>query len=276
MKKLDQGIDWKNHALAMVASIVGIFIGLNLEEAQRNREQLKRLKDYQVLIDNEVNQNVSEIQTFIDKSYCYEKLAGFFSDHIDESKSMNENDGLLFLNVTKRKIDSLINHLGREHFEVRWEDDDMKEIKRTTPGIPIFIESHTDRTTKAALVFRSFDCRLQNTVWESFKNTDLVNNMKPEEIFRYSAIYNNFDLITREGEFDQPVNRIQKTVNKERDMVLDKRSDWKLADYRERFDNLSNDYARLNLFIDKKLFSIKSALNQEHQLKLRVVFEVVN
>ncbi len=260
MKNLIRNLDWKNHLFGMLASIIGIFIGLNLEESQRNREQRERLEAYRVLIDNEVNENINEIQAFMDKSYCYEELSSFFSSHLDES--IEEARGLITLDVSLSAIDSLLNKLGRKNFNLLNLEGESNE----DGAITIFIEEITNNSIKAGVVFRSFDCKLQSTIWDSFKSTDLVNTMEPNEIFKYSSIYKTFDLITRDGDFDEPINKIQKVLN-----------DIKLNELmkKERYDHLHRQYYNVNLFVDQKLKSVKSLINKEHQMKDRIVFERV-
>jgi uncharacterized membrane-anchored protein YhcB (DUF1043 family) len=266
VKSFFKNIDWKNHALAMVASIIGIFLGLSLQEMQNDNERNKQLKEYVKLIENEINTNLEEAEKFLNRSYCYEEISDLIYYNYLETK-LNYVHHFHYLNKSISELNEFINNLGRDNFAFL-----NNESAFDGPGIPIIIDAVTESTSRLSILYQSVDCQFQHTVWESFKFTDLINQMPAQEIFKYSQIYQLFSMISKEGEFNEPINRVQKVLNLER-MALDE-GNQNVQSHKERVARIYKAYLEINHYTDVKVSAIKALLGKEHEQKRRrIIFE---
>jgi len=223
-------IDWKNHAIGFIATIIGIIIGLNLDERQNENETQRRLRDFNKLINSEIKTNIANLDTLLDNSHKYELRLRFLVN-----KNIEDN----VIHCTQKELDSVNNVRTRYPFIINYD-------KITVDKFRVYYAVST------------FDFDYQNTVWESFKSTDLINNMAAEEITTLTNIY--LDLVKKSKEINDRKEQIWKLTDGRRtDKSL---SSLGIKDYLSRLIDLTSQQ---NLVIDQYLIQLKGKIGSQHK-----------
>lgn len=219
-------IDWLNHLIGFIATIIGIYVGLNLEQRQNLNEQKDRLQEYKRLINEEIKVNIHNLDTFIRHNLQYEAMTRFLL----EKKLENG-----VISCTQSELDSF-------------------KLKNPSTGYLMDFKKLDEHKLKAnSYAFSSGTFVNQNTVWESFKNTDLLNVLPINDIKRFTKIYNQFSSIQEVGEFTESTNEIRK-INETDEDISEK----------EYLIKLLNAYTKINDTVDQNLVVLKREIGESY------------
>jgi hypothetical protein len=226
MRIMTRRIDWLNHLIGFMATIIGIFVGLNLEKRQNQSDQNERLQEYERLINEEIKVNIHNLDTFIRANIQYEAMTRFLLE-----KKLKDD----VMNCTQQELDSFkIKNPGAAY---------LMDFKK--------LDKHKMKANFIA--FSSGTFVNQTTIWESFKNTDLLNVLPINDIKRFTKIYNQFASIQDVGQFTESTNEIKK-INESDDVVSEQ----------EQLIKLLNAYIKINDTVDRNLVVLKKEIGESY------------
>lgn len=225
-------IDWQNHIMAFIATIIGIFIGLKLDQRQNDNETERRLQDFKQLIQEEVSLNVTELDTFLNQSHKHEQHLKFLLD-----KKIMDN----VIAATQKQLDS------------------VNAVWFPYPFI-INTEKNSEGSFKVYFALSTFDYIPQATVWEAFRNTDLVNHLSAAEITNYTQLYRHFHEQSEKINTDR-LKIVYLIDNRHKDHELMTLSQ---KDYLTQLTDLMH---HSNMSADQALMMFKDGLDKPHTTK---------
>ena len=226
-------IDWLNHLIAFIATILGIFIGLKLDERQNNQETNKKLEAFENLISKELQINIANLDTLLNESYTLEKHLTFLID-----KNINDENIIM---CSRNELDSI------------------NDVPFSNPFI-VNIEKISDSEYKIYFAMSVFTFEAQSTVWAAFKNTDLINQLNAHRITELTGIYKDFENLQEKIE-DNKLKLVHLINNRRTDEKLSKLS------LRNYLINIKTLIHANNLSIDQQLPKLKSEFGKEHNMK---------
>lgn len=161
-------IDWPNHIVNFITTIIGIIIALSLDERWNDRETDARLREFRELLSGEMKSNIDGLENFLSYSSIHEQQLRFLLEK-------NINDDVIVCGQA---------------------DLDSAQTAWGSNGFFNNVEKAGDNKFRVSYTVKMFEYKYENTVWESFKNTDLINHMSSEEI---SDLTRQYALIEKFG-----------------------------------------------------------------------------
>lgn len=168
MSKKKPSVDWQNHIITFVSTIVGILIAFQLENWRENREEQNKINKAEVSLINELERNKIGLENIIKENKHWLSYADFIFSHTHDDH----------LACSQRELDS-VSKIYPSRFT------------RTT-----IIKPLNKTTNLYRMDFRvdvPFIFQIETATWEAVKSSGTLNFIEQGNVFWYVKTYKELE-----------------------------------------------------------------------------------
>ena len=194
LKPVGARIEWTNHLIAFVSSVLGILIGLSLDQSIQKSAETERRESFLKIVDNELNRNAAELDSVAAAAEDLSQLFFFLSDRFEGRFDMGgENAGSLIsrYRVSAREYDSLKNR-----------------FRKFIPHYERFVNGYWE----TGFTVEDLNITPVNTAWHAFNNSESIRGFDIDRIILYSRAYEQLDQLKTTYNPDEDSTKLIKYV----------------------------------------------------------------
>lgn len=168
MSKKKQFIDWHNHTITFVSTIIGILIAFQLEDWRENREEQSKINKAELSLVNELERNKIGLETIIKGNKDWLLYADFIMSHTYDDH----------LACTQQELDSAI------------------KMHPTRFSKSTFIKKLDTTTNLYGMSFEvdvPFIFQIETATWEAVKSSGTLNFIEQNHVFWYVKTYKELE-----------------------------------------------------------------------------------
>ena len=168
MSKKKQFIDWHNHTITFVSTIIGILIAFQLEDWRESREEQTKINKAEVSLVNELERNKIGLETIIKGNKDWLLYADFIMSHTYDDH----------LACTQQELDSAI------------------KVHPTRFSKSTFIKKLDTTTNLYGMSFEvdvPFIFQIETATWEAVKSSGTLNFIEQNHVFWYVKTYKELE-----------------------------------------------------------------------------------
>ena len=168
MSKKKQPIDWHNHTITFVSTIIGILIAFQLEDWRESREEQTKINKAEVSLVNELERNKIGLETIIKGNKDWLLYADFIMSHTYDDH----------LACTQQELDSAI------------------KVHPTRFSKSTFIKKLDTTTNLYGMSFEvdvPFIFQIETATWEAVKSSGTLNFIEQNHVFWYVKTYKELE-----------------------------------------------------------------------------------
>lgn len=168
MSKKKKTIDWQNHIITFVSTIVGILIAFQLENWRENREEQIKIKKAEVSLINELERNKIGLENIIKENKDWLSYADFIFSHTYDD------------------------HLACSQQEL----DSISKVYPSRFTRNSFIKALTKTTNLYQMSFEvdiPFIFQIETATWEAVKSSGTLNYIEQGNVFWYVKTYKELE-----------------------------------------------------------------------------------
>jgi hypothetical protein len=168
MSKKKQPIDWHNHVITFISTIIGILIAFQLEDWRESREEQIKINKAELSLINELERNKVGLENIIKQNKHWLSYADFIFSHTYDDH----------LACTPQELDSISQaHPGR--------------FVRSS-----FVKALDKTTNLYQMDFKvdvSFIFQIETATWEAVKSSGTLNYIEQGNVFWYVKTYKELE-----------------------------------------------------------------------------------
>lgn len=194
IKSVKSAIEWANHLIAFVSSVLGILIGLSLDQSIQKSAEAEHRESFLRIVDDELNRNAAELDSVAAAAEDLSQLFFFLSDRFEGHFDMGgENAGSLIsrYRVSAREYDSLKNR-----------------FRKLIPYYERFVNGYWE----TGFTVEDLSITLVNTAWHAFNNSESIRGFDIDRIIQYSRAYEQLDQLKTTYNPDEDSTKLIKYV----------------------------------------------------------------
>ncbi len=168
MSKRKPPIDWHNHTITFISTIIGILIAFQLEDWRENREEQAKINKAELSLLNELKRNKVGLETTIKINKDWLLYADFITSHTYDD----------YLACTQQELDSAI-----KMHPTRFSNSNfIKKLDQTTNlyGMSFEVDVH-------------FIFQIETATWEAVKSSGTLNFIEQSHVFWYVKTYKELE-----------------------------------------------------------------------------------
>lgn len=168
MSKKKQFIDWHNHTITFISTIIGILIAFQLEDWRENREEQTKINKAETSLVNELERNKIGLETSIKENKDWLLYADFILSHTYDDH----------LACTQQALDSAI------------------KMHPTRFSNSNFIRKFDQTTNLYGMSFEvdiPFIFQIETATWEAVKSSGTLNFIEQSHVFWYVKTYKELE-----------------------------------------------------------------------------------
>lgn len=161
-------IDWQNHSITFISTIIGILIAFQLEDWRENREEQAKIDKAEISLINELNRNKVGLEATIKINKDWLLYADFIMSHTYDD----------YLACTQQELDSAI-----QVHPTRFSNSNF--IRKLDPSTNLYGMSFE--------VDVSFIFQIETATWEAVKSSGTLNFIEQSNVFWYVKTYKELE-----------------------------------------------------------------------------------
>ena len=194
LKPVGARIEWTNHLIAFISSVLGILIGLSLDQSIQKSAEAERRESYLEIVDNELSRNTAELDSVATAAEDLSLLFFFLSERFEGRFDMGgENAGNLIsrYRISAREYDSIKIRFGK-----------------FIPSYERFYNGYWE----TGLTVEDLSITPVNTAWYAFNNSESIRGLDINRIILYSRAYEQLDQLKNTYSPDEDSTLLTKYV----------------------------------------------------------------
>lgn len=168
MSRKKQFIDWHNHAITFISTIIGILIAFQLEDWRENREEQTKINKAESSLVNELERNKIGLETIIKQNKDWLLYADFIMSHTYDDH----------IACTQQELDSAIKMYPTRFSNSKF----IKKLNQTTNLYGMSFE-----------VDVPFIFQIETATWEAVKSSGTLNFIEQSHVFWYVKTYKELE-----------------------------------------------------------------------------------
>lgn len=161
-------IDWSNHTIGFVSTIIGILIAFQLEEWRENHDEQARIDKAELSLVTELQRNKAGLENVVKENHDWLAYANFMFAHLRNDK----------LACTQQELDSISKVYPERFDNVTF----LRKLNRTENLYNFSFE-----------VDRHFIFQIETDAWAAAKSSGILNFMEQENVFWYVKTYKELE-----------------------------------------------------------------------------------
>lgn len=168
MSKKKHPVDWQNHIITFISTIVGILIAFQLEDWRENREEQIKINKAEISLINELERNKIGLEGTIKENKDWLSYADFIFSHTHDD----------YLACSQQELDSI-----RKVYPGRFTRNKFVNVLNKT----------TNLYQMSFEVDVPFIFQIETATWEAVKSSGTLNYIEQGNVFWYVKTYKELE-----------------------------------------------------------------------------------